>query len=74
MNALIRSTGTYVPVRRMSNDELPKHLDTSDEWIVSHTGIRNRHLAADDRSPPTWPRKRPARPCTGPRCNRRRSI
>ena len=48
MNALIRSTGTYVPVRRMSNDELPKHLDTSDEWIVSHTGIRNRHLAADD--------------------------
>jgi 3-oxoacyl-[acyl-carrier-protein] synthase-3 len=48
MNALIRSAGTYVPVRRMSNDELPKHLDTSDEWIVSHTGIRNRHLAADD--------------------------
>jgi 3-oxoacyl-[acyl-carrier-protein] synthase-3 len=48
MNAVIRSTGTYVPVRRMSNDELPKHLDTSDEWIVSHTGIRNRHLAADD--------------------------
>lgn len=48
MNAVIRSTGTYVPVRRMSNDQLPKHLDTSDEWIVSHTGIRNRHLAADD--------------------------
>ena len=48
MNALIRSTGTYVPVRRMSNDELPKYLDTSDEWIVSHTGIRNRHLAAED--------------------------
>jgi 3-oxoacyl-[acyl-carrier-protein] synthase-3 len=47
MNAVIRSTGTYVPARRMSNDELPKHLDTSDEWIVSHTGIRNRHLAAD---------------------------
>ena len=50
MNAVIRSTGTYVPVRRMSNAELPKHLDTSDEWIVSHTGIRNRHLAADDQS------------------------
>ena len=48
MNAVIRSTGTYVPVRRMPNDELPKHLDSSDEWIVSHTGIRNRHLAADD--------------------------
>ncbi len=50
MNAVIRSTGTYVPVRRMSNDELPKNLDTSDEWIVSHTGIRNRHLAADDQA------------------------
>jgi 3-oxoacyl-[acyl-carrier-protein] synthase-3 len=50
MNAVIRSTGTYVPARRMSNDELPKHLDTSDEWIVSHTGIRNRHLAADDQA------------------------
>jgi 3-oxoacyl-[acyl-carrier-protein] synthase-3 len=34
----------------MSNFELPKHLDTSDEWIVSHTGIRNRHLAADDQA------------------------
>jgi 3-oxoacyl-[acyl-carrier-protein] synthase-3 len=50
MNAVIRSTGTYVPVRRMSNTELPKHLDSSDEWIVSHTGIRNRHLAADDQA------------------------
>ncbi len=50
MNAVIRSTGTYVPVRRLSNDELPKDLDTSDEWIVSHTGIRYRHLAADDQA------------------------
>ncbi len=50
MNAVIRSTGTYVPVRRMSNNELPKHLETSDEWIVSHTGIRNRHLAADEQA------------------------
>src|SRR5512136_1831368 len=50
MNAVIRSTGTYVPTRRMSNSELPKHLDTSDEWIVSHTGIRNRHLASDDQA------------------------
>jgi 3-oxoacyl-[acyl-carrier-protein] synthase-3 len=50
MNAVIRSTGTYVPVRRLSNDELPKELDTSDEWIVSHTGIRYRHLAAEDQA------------------------
>ncbi len=50
MNAVIRSTGTYVPVRRLSNAELPKDLDTSDEWIVSHTGIRYRHLAAEDQA------------------------
>ncbi|MBN1698115.1 MAG: ketoacyl-ACP synthase III [Spirochaetales bacterium] len=32
----------------MSNSEFEKFIDTSDEWIVSHTGIKNRHLAADN--------------------------
>ncbi len=32
----------------MTNDELAKIVDTSDEWIYSHTGIRSRHIAADD--------------------------
>jgi 3-oxoacyl-[acyl-carrier-protein] synthase-3 len=50
MNAVIRATGTYVPDRRMSNHEFEKYLDTSDEWIVSHTGIRWRHIAADDQA------------------------
>ncbi|OQX29413.1 MAG: 3-oxoacyl-ACP synthase [Spirochaeta sp. LUC14_002_19_P3] len=43
----ILSVGSYIPERRMSNDELPKSLDTSDEWIRSHTGIGNRHIASD---------------------------
>ncbi len=48
MNAVIRSIGGYVPARRMSNHEFPATLDTSHEWIVSHTGIHFRHLAAED--------------------------
>jgi 3-oxoacyl-[acyl-carrier-protein] synthase III len=43
----IIATGRAVPPRRVSNDELAKTLDTSDEWIRSHTGIGNRHIADD---------------------------
>lgn len=49
--AYIKSIGAYVPSRRVSNDDLAKIVDTSDEWIYSHTGIKNRHIAADDESP-----------------------
>ncbi|MFO8041711.1 MAG: beta-ketoacyl-ACP synthase III [Alkalispirochaeta sp.] len=48
MNAKIASVGSYVPVRRMHNNELAKIVDTSDEWIYSHTGIHYRHLAAEN--------------------------
>ncbi|TVR57672.1 MAG: ketoacyl-ACP synthase III [Spirochaetaceae bacterium] len=48
MNAYIRSLGSYVPARRMSNDELATIVETSDDWIVSHTGIRFRHIAAEN--------------------------
>ena len=37
----------YAPLRVMTNDELSTMVDTSDEWIVSRTGIRERHIAAD---------------------------
>ena len=37
----------YVPQRRMSNNEFAELIDTSDEWIYSHTGIRYRHIADD---------------------------
>ncbi len=50
MNAVIRATGTYVPDRRVSNHEFEEYLDTSDEWIVSHTGIRYRHIAAAEQA------------------------
>ena len=47
MRAHIASVGTYVPSRRMTNGELATRLDTSDEWIYSHTGIRSRYIADD---------------------------
>lgn len=46
--AQIVSVGIYVPPRIMTNDELAQIVDTSDEWIYSHTGIRSRHIAEDD--------------------------
>jgi 3-oxoacyl-[acyl-carrier-protein] synthase-3 len=47
-NALITGWGMYAPSRVMTNDELSKMVDTSDEWIVTRTGIRERRIAADD--------------------------
>jgi 3-oxoacyl-[acyl-carrier-protein] synthase III len=44
--ARITGVGSYLPERIVTNDDLSKTLDTSDEWIVSHTGISTRHLAA----------------------------
>ena len=50
MKAVIRSIGAYVPEKRMANKDFPDHLDTSDEWIVSHTGIRFRHIASEEQA------------------------
>lgn len=41
----IRATGRAIPSTRLSNDDLAKTLDTNDEWIRSHTGIKARHIA-----------------------------
>jgi 3-oxoacyl-[acyl-carrier-protein] synthase III len=46
--AVIIGTGSALPRRRVSNAELAETVDTSDEWIVERTGIRNRHIAGDD--------------------------
>ena len=42
----ILGTGSFVPPRVVTNDELAAKMDTSDEWIASRTGIRARHLVA----------------------------
>ena len=46
--SIIRATGSYLPARALSNDELARRVDTSDQWIVERTGIRQRHIAAED--------------------------
>ena len=38
----ILGTGSYLAEKEVSNDELAKYVDTSDEWISSRTGIKNR--------------------------------
>src|SRR6056300_712405 len=45
--AKITGIGSYLPQRIISNDELSKSMDTSDEWIVQRSGIRMRHQAAE---------------------------
>jgi 3-oxoacyl-[acyl-carrier-protein] synthase III len=44
----ITGTGSYLPDRLVTNHDLAKIVDTNDEWIVSRTGIRERHFAADN--------------------------
>ena len=39
--------GSYLPANVVTNDDLAKRVDTSDEWIVARTGIRQRHVAAE---------------------------
>jgi 3-oxoacyl-[acyl-carrier-protein] synthase III len=43
----IAGTGSFLPERVVTNAELAKQVDTSDEWIASRTGIRQRHIAAE---------------------------
>ena len=45
--AAFRSIGAYVPEKILSNDDLAKMVDTSDEWITKRTGIKERHIAAE---------------------------
>ncbi|WP_186398993.1 beta-ketoacyl-ACP synthase III [Stappia sp. P2PMeth1] len=45
--SIVLGTGSYLPARRLTNDDLARMVDTSDEWIVQRTGIHARHIAAD---------------------------
>ncbi len=45
--SIILGTGSYLPERVVTNDELAERIETSHDWIVTRTGIRQRHIAAD---------------------------
>lgn len=47
-HAEIVGWGKYLPSRVVTNDDIAQNVDTSDEWIVSHTGIRERRIAGPD--------------------------
>jgi 3-oxoacyl-[acyl-carrier-protein] synthase-3 len=44
--SVVLGCGSYLPQRVLTNDELARKVDTSDEWIAQRTGIRERHIAA----------------------------
>ncbi|HEX7884473.1 MAG TPA: beta-ketoacyl-ACP synthase III [Phenylobacterium sp.] len=48
LRSVVTGVGGYLPDRIVTNEELSKIVDTSDEWIQERTGIRQRHQAADD--------------------------
>lgn len=48
LRTTILSCGSYLPERVLTNADLEKMVDTSDEWIVQRSGIRERHIARDD--------------------------
>jgi len=50
---VITGWGMYAPARVLTNADLSKIVDTSDEWIASRTGIRERRIAADDETTAT---------------------
>ncbi|HWT76832.1 MAG TPA: 3-oxoacyl-ACP synthase, partial [Mobilitalea sp.] len=47
-HAIIAGTGSYVPEQIMTNDDLTKLVDTSDEWIVTRTGIKERRISTGE--------------------------
>ncbi|MBX9588845.1 MAG: ketoacyl-ACP synthase III [Hyphomonadaceae bacterium] len=47
IRSVIRGVGAYLPKRVMTNDDLARLVDTTDEWIQERTGIEQRHIAAD---------------------------
>jgi 3-oxoacyl-[acyl-carrier-protein] synthase III len=48
MYSRIAGTGSYLPEKILTNRDLERMVDTSDEWIFTRTGIRERHIAAED--------------------------
>jgi 3-oxoacyl-[acyl-carrier-protein] synthase-3 len=47
IRSVVLGCGSYLPERILTNAELASRIDTSDEWIVQRTGIRERHIAAE---------------------------
>ncbi|WP_343527417.1 beta-ketoacyl-ACP synthase III [Sphingomonas sp.] len=53
IRSIVTGTGSALPTRRVSNEELAQEVDTSDAWIVERTGIRFRHIAGPEETTAT---------------------
>src|SRR4030042_6106361 len=49
--AVITGCGSYAPDKILTNNDLAKMVDTSDEWITSRTGIKRRHITNETETP-----------------------
>ena len=50
MYASLKSIGAYVPTKKLTNADFEKMVDTTDEWIIQRTGIKERYIASDEQS------------------------
>lgn len=50
VRAAVQGLGVYVPPRVLTNDDLARMVDTTDEWITARTGIKRRHIAGPDQA------------------------
>lgn len=50
IRAAIQGLGVCIPTRILTNDDLARMVDTTDEWITTRTGIKRRHLAEPDQA------------------------
>ena len=57
MGIKILGTGSYLPPKVLTNADIATALDTSDEWIFSHTGIHARHIAEEGETTSTMATK-----------------
>ncbi len=63
LRAAVAGTGSYLPDRVLTNDELARTIDTSDEWIFERTGIHSRRVAGPDESTATMATEAGRRAC-----------
>ena len=70
----IIGTGSYVPEKILTNEDLSRMVDTTDEWITTRTGIKERRIAAKDEFTSDMATKAALRQSNKPTLRRRRSI
>jgi 3-oxoacyl-[acyl-carrier-protein] synthase-3 len=49
-SAIITGTGSSLPEKRLTNEDLAKMVDTNDEWIIQRTGIKERRIVSEGES------------------------